>query len=88
MRIDYSNMYYGHRYGDCPVGLEDCTRHFCHEHRLLWRDCDTAKQGMDDTYSNGRPHYIWDLGDCPRCEYESRQKRLDRMVTADAFPNK
>lgn len=82
MRIGYSDNYY-HGY-DCEVGR--CERHYCTKHRELWRDCDTAQATHE---GSGRP--VWELGDCPDCEADSRLRRwtrekelvLDRMTAAD-----
>ena len=74
-RIDYSDNYYGHGKW-CPARLHECNRHYCNKHRLLWRDCDTVKTGWegDSDVVNGMRE-IFELGDCPRCEREARQRR-------------
>ena len=47
-----------------------CKRNYCQEHRLLWRDCDTSREDIDDYYLDGYPHFVITLGDCPECEKE------------------
>lgn len=76
MRITTSDNYY-HGW-ECA--LDDCQRQYCSEHRLLWRECETMRKGMDDTYSNGRPHYVFELGDCPVCEAHEQTKRFKREM--------
>ncbi len=74
MRISKSDGY-----EDDPCD-ESCDKAYCRTHRLLWRFCETAKKGMDDTYSNGRPHYVYEWGDCPACEVENRIKEAERYA--------
>lgn len=74
MKITTSDNYYDH--------CGDCDRAYCNTHRLLWRFCETAQKGMDDTYTNGKPHYIYEWGDCPICESESRAKQAAREFQA------
>jgi hypothetical protein len=71
MRIRKSYGY--HRFSDCWLG--DCERHYCNFHRTLWSDCETAKEAIegDRDVINGL-HTIIELGECPVCESESRQK--------------
>ncbi len=69
MRIMATIRYHDHAYRECTV--EDCQRRYCAEHRLLWRECETAKrtsQGDRDVASNP----IYELGDCPQCERAKR----------------
>lgn len=79
MRISTSENYY-HEYDCC---LSDCDRRYCDEHRLLWRDCDTAKTGWegDRDVINGTRE-IMELGDCPKCEADSKRKRLYRDLVS------
>lgn len=57
---------------------ESCEKAYCRTHRLLWRYCETAKGGMDDTYTNGKAHMVYEWGDCPQCEHESKMRRAIR----------
>jgi hypothetical protein len=65
MRISESPGYHGRRDG---CGMQECRRNYCPIHRLLWSDCETVIRGIDDYYLNGRPHYFYELGECPECE--------------------
>lgn len=59
-----------------PCSLDDCERHFCSEHRLLWRDHDTAISVRD-----GAGQVWWELSDCPMCvESERAKKRYALMM--------
>jgi hypothetical protein len=71
MRITTTDDYF---HQDCHVA--DCERRYCKTHRLLWRDCETAKEAVegDRDVINGT-HIIIELGDCPRCERESEVRR-------------
>lgn len=74
MRITTSD---GYRHGfECP--LSDCERHYCSEHRLLYRDCDTAyRDGMDDADVPGGFIAFWSSeGECPNCVQEAKIKRF------------
>lgn len=66
-RITYSDQYF-HKFDGCD--LRDCERHYCNEHRLLWRDCDTAREDYD-----GAGQSLWELLGCPACEWESKERR-------------
>lgn len=70
MRITTSDNYY-HHVIDCDQ--DNCERRYCSKHRLLWRFCDTAKRGVDDYFLHGEPHYVYEWGNCPSCEYEFRK---------------
>jgi hypothetical protein len=73
MRIKTSENY--HHDFDCDLA-NDCERRYCSEHRLLWRDCDTAITGYEgDRDLTQGLHLIWDLRDCPDCEHESRIRK-------------
>jgi hypothetical protein len=78
MRITTTENYY-HDFLECNI--RDCERHYCSEHRLLWRDCDTAKKGYegDRDVTNGL-HEITEMGDCPLCEKAERTKRFEAQV--------
>jgi hypothetical protein len=77
MRISTTNHYY-HR-GECDV--RDCARQYCPEHRLLWRQCETIKQGWegDPEVINGTRR-IFEFGDCPACEHQEERKRMYREM--------
>jgi len=63
--------------------LDDCERHYCNAHRLLWRDCDTAKRGLEgDRDVIGGLHEIYEMGDCPECEVETRRREIERRIAA------
>lgn len=66
MRVSKSEGYHGRN--GCPRGLEDCQRQYCHTHRLLWNDCETAKiaQGGDREVPGG-VYNVFELGECPLC---------------------
>lgn len=69
MRITTSDNF---KHGwNCRVS--GCERHYCSEHRMLWRDCDTAIVDFD-----GSGRLWWGLRDCPVCEIEERQKKISR----------
>lgn len=71
MRITASENYF-HDY-ECYLG--DCDRHYCAEHRLLWRDCETAVKGYDADHSDGRAHYVYEMGECPSCESDFKKQK-------------
>ena len=89
MRIRTSSEY-RHR-GNCDVG-DDCTRHYCVWHRLLYMTCEST---MD--YDDLRD---WYTGECSLCKSEAdmksyresrerwEERNLDRAIEAYAFPNK
>lgn len=71
MRISTTWDYF-HR--EC--NLRDCERRYCSAHRLLWRDCETAKAGLEgDRDVIGGLHEIYELGDCPECEREAEGRK-------------
>lgn len=72
LRITASDNY---RHDDCA--LDGCHRLYCPEHRLLWRECETAQMTKD---GSGRTWF--ELGDCPSCEADARRKRLERLKEA------
>ena len=78
MRITTSNNYF-HDY-ECP--LRNCLRHYCDEHRLLWRDCDSAVRGIDGDFADGRGHFIYDMGECPECEADTKKKKYFQRLKA------
>lgn len=86
MRITTSDGYYHPKirgFHECPLLGDDCDRHYCSEHRLLWRDCDTAKpwtQGDRDVIGGTRT--VYENGDCPACEWEENEKRYERQRAA------
>jgi hypothetical protein len=67
MRIHHSYNYYHIAF--CPFRY--CQRMYCHEHRLLYRDCDTAQQDIENDRG-------WELGECPECEKDSRRKYWEK----------
>ena len=77
MKISTSNNYH---HGDCQW-LSDCERHYCNFHRLLWSDCDTAKESVegDSDVINGT-HTIIENGDCPKCESDARMRRYAMLI--------
>lgn len=72
MRIDYSYNYYGHK-GQQGCDVDDCQRHYCNIHRMLWRDCDTAEADFE---GSGKP--VWMLGDPPCCRAVHRREEAER----------
>lgn len=83
MRIITSENYW-HEW-DCPFG--DCERRYCSEHRLLYRDCDTARKGLVGDFDIVRGVCaVWESdGECPVCVKEDRAKRLARLVADDSL---
>ena len=71
MRITMSD---GYRHDPCGEG---CEKFYCQVHRMLWRACETMERGVDDTYLDGRAHYVYTITDCPECREEDRRKRND-----------
>ncbi len=77
MRITTSENYC-HDY-DCD--LYDCERRYCKAHRMLWRDCDTVKTGWEGDHDViGGTREIYELGDCPKCETESKLNRMNAEI--------
>lgn len=78
MRITASANYW-HEF-EC--NLSDCNRQYCAIHRLLWRECETAKEGLEgDSEVPGGLNKVIELGDCPACEAEGRRRRLYQELT-------
>lgn len=79
-RITTSDRYFDGS-DDCPLG--DCDRHYCPEHRLLFRDCDTAVQGtIGDRDVIGGLRTIWESqGECPSCVQEWKIRRFKELQT-------
>lgn len=77
MRIVMTDRYAYERNHSCDL-LDDCERHYCPQHRILFKDCDTAQKGVDDYHLDGRPHYVWELGGCPSCEAEVKAREYER----------
>lgn len=71
--ISTSENYY-HEFG-CQI--DECERHYCARHRTLWRNCDTASF---DREGSGRGVYV--MGDCPKCEQDSRRQTYARAMEA------
>lgn len=81
MRIQATEAFQLHtgHIDDCHI--EDCQREYCGRHRLLWRDCETAKESMEgDRDVTGGTHTIFEMGDCPKCESEYERARLERLM--------
>lgn len=74
MRISTSDYYHGRR--DCRV-LQECDRHYCKSHRMLWSDCETAQPDME-----GSGRRVSTLGDCPLCELDAALKSAQRTRNA------
>lgn len=72
MRITASENYFHER--ECF--MDDCDRRYCSEHRLLWKDCDTAISVRD-----GAGQVWWELSDCPECVKDARTKRFSQMMS-------
>lgn len=53
-----------------------CDRNYCSEHRLLWRDHDSAWLTTD-----GAGQQWWETQDCPKCFADERRKRYERQET-------
>ena len=64
MKITVSDRYYHD--ADCDVA--DCECRYCKEHRMLWRDCDTAEETYD-----GAGQSWWELRDCPECQRDIKR---------------
>lgn len=79
MRITTSDNY--NDGASCP--LADCDRHYCSEHRLLYRCCDTAVQGtIGDRDVIGGVRLIWESqGECPSCVQEWKIRRFKELQT-------
>lgn len=69
MRISATEIYFHHD-RIYPCHIEGCQRNYCSEHRLLFRDCDTAIKTYD-----GAGQTLYDLNDCPECVNSERMKR-------------
>lgn len=76
MRITATDTYLDH-----ACDLDDCARNYCRPHRMLWRDCETVKEGMEgDRDVVGGTRTVFELGDCPKCEREYEIRRYQRWV--------
>ena len=72
MRITTSEGY--HKPGRCDY--DHCQRVYCHAHRMIWRTCETLKEGEEgDRDVIGGVRAILEEGGCPECERESEHKR-------------
>lgn len=79
MRISTSDGYY-HGF-QCDIG--DCERRYCNEHRLLWRDCDTAKTATEGDFDViGGTREVYEMGECPECEVATRRREIERRIAA------
>lgn len=73
MRITKSE---GYHHGLVCQRLWDCESHYCHEHRLLWSDCETMRRGFEgDRDVAGGLHAVFEMGNCPSCERELYVRR-------------
>jgi hypothetical protein len=81
MKITQSAGY--HRNFMCD--MDNCERHFCKKHRLLWADCETLKRGTqgDRDVVNGTADY-YELGDCPLCEHDDENKKFEEEMRRHA----
>lgn len=80
MRIAMTDRYAFEREWHCEA-LDRCEGRYCRRHRLLWKDCDTIKRGVEgDREVIGGIHGVYDLGDCPSCEAESRMRKYQQMA--------
>lgn len=79
MKITATETYTYH--DGCP--FDECARNYCSTHRLLWRDCETMKEGIegDSDVINGT-RTIYEVGDCPKCEHEAERRRFERLVAS------
>ena len=73
MRISTSENYW-HNWKNCPGELSDCARLYCHDHRLLYRMCESVKDRGDDGE--------WYTGDCHKCHKEWELKHYKECVEA------
>jgi len=71
MKITVSDRYYHD--ADCDVA--DCECRYCKEHRMLWRDCDTAEETYD-----GAGQSWWELRDCPECQRDYHARQTKRFI--------
>lgn len=65
-----------YRHERCP--LYSCDRRYCSEHRLLFRDCDTATPSKD-----GAARIVYEIMDCPKCMSDERQKKFSQYFLAN-----
>lgn len=80
MKITTTDNYL-HKWDGCLI-LEDCERRYCHEHRLLYRDCDSAVSGYegDSDVVNGLHRIVEADGECPECLADAKRKRWERRM--------
>lgn len=75
-RVRKTDSYEHDQFTACLLGM-DCRKRYCQEHRLLWRDCDTAKTTKEgDRDTAGGLHEIVELGECPTCEREAHHAEM------------
>lgn len=72
MRIHQTAGYL--RHGEYLCSVYGCNRNYCASHRLLWRDCDTAKLTMQ-----GSGEKVFEIGDCPKCEEKYHHEKMSEM---------
>jgi hypothetical protein len=71
MQIRTSEDYYGEKH--CP--LDDCHRNYCADHRLLWRDHETAEQTSD-----GAGQVFFEMRECPECVAQSLRRKYAHVA--------
>lgn len=79
MRVTTSPNYYHKDWKECL--LEDCDRIYCPEHRLLYRECETAVVALQGDFdvTNGIHKVVDASGECPACLSRERAKKLERL---------
>lgn len=70
VRISATDSFIFHKRWDCRLA-DDCKRRYCHWHRLLWTDCETAARTQE-----GSGRKVLELRDCPECMEDERCERL------------
>ena len=73
MRITSTCTYYFHEY---YCQMEGCERRYCSEHRLLYRECDTAHMTHD---ALGATWY--ETRECPGCMDQERIKKWNAKLS-------
>jgi len=68
-----TDRYASHDVTDCF--LDVCERHYCRQHKLLWRECETALQTMD-----GAGRTMYEVRDCPDCQRDIRNMAYKNYV--------